>query len=344
MLRRVIVSARNLRKDPEAQARLRPRLYWALYLACVGSWNLNILRHAKDLAWAIIFDGFIFGSGYIAFRLIRRAHKKQDEILRHSLSCRGAPVPPAPNIVAEYLVTRLGILASLLTRGWSELYSQSHPIKEGMEATTRRAQNQLLRERQLWSKLEPEELSLVSSPDGSWSSEQTNRIAEWCEQMRLLRWVLKIDSFLLPLSHCPKTDFSEAAKLSKVDTSARPAEPLLPSDIRPARDLAHGYVWSTALEMQRRQIHFAGDNLEEPEREIRVGLLKKSGEFVVDGRYISELKYSELRHLFDIGLTRYRYCQYLIDQIGEETTIPYSTWLLSANVDQARDEAASPMP
>ena len=329
MLKRFIVNVRNFRKDADARAKLKRWLYLVVYLALISGMELNGLRHsyAGSGVWTITFYGFIFGTGFIAFQFIRRSHKAQDEILSHSYSSWEASKAATVNkAVGEYLVSRARIIASLLSRGWSEAYLHTHPVEEGMEAITRRKQNQFLREQRLWNSLQPEELALVIAPDGSWLPEQIYLVEEWCEQLRLLRWILKIDTFLLPLSHHPKSDLSSAVALSKIGTSIFSKDTLQPSDIRPVRDLAFGYVLSIALEAKRRGIGFTDNQLEAQEHEMRVEFLQRSGEFVVDGRYISELVDTELQTLFQIADVRWDYCQYLVDQIGADTTLPYSVW------------------
>src|SRR5205807_1866755 len=103
-----------------------------------------------------------------------------------------------------YLIERATIIASLVRRAASEVHIQRSSARAGV--ITRQIENQLLRRHGLWEKLEQPELEMVSVEDGLWATQQQNGIVEWCEQLRLLRWVLRLDAELMPLEHFPQPD------------------------------------------------------------------------------------------------------------------------------------------
>jgi len=228
----------------------------------------------------------------------------------------------APYVI-EYFRTRAIILASLLVRGRNELDLHNHRAEGGMKTIVRREQIQFLRECGLWGALEPAELGLISAADGNWAPEQLNHLPQWCEQLRVLRWVLKIDTYLLPLSRHPNLDFSVAGSIAKNGDAIRCKVSLQPLDIRPVRDLAYAYTLSVALEMSRRGLIHPTERLEEKEREMRVGFFQKRGDFVVNGSYLWELENEELWSLFHVACIRHSYCQYIIDQLSANGVRPY---------------------
>lgn len=166
--------------------------------------------------WQTAFYAFIFGTGILAAILMRRWHRKEDEFLNQSLtgqsnrSFAGSLNPP--EAVRAYLGERTLIIASLLARGASEIHVHRNQNQNSSEILTRQALNMFLREEELWEKLELAEADLASAADGRWSSEQEGYVVVWCEQLRLLRWVLGITPRLFPCgiaqpwnSDCPGT-------------------------------------------------------------------------------------------------------------------------------------------
>ena len=316
------VALLNFLKNADARARLPRFLLGVAYLLFLYLFQLLALRQSyKEIGrWTIPFYGIIFGSGFVAFQFIRRSHRSQDRLLAISFSV----TPPSQadlvsRSVLDYLAARTMITASLLTRGGSEFYLQNHKVPDGLNVITRQSQNEFLRRCGLWENLEPAELGLVSAADGAWPAEQLNRLGEWCEQLRLLRWVLRIDSFLKPMSHFPRTDFLVSRGLNTLGRPFVAKQALEPSEIRPERDVAAGYFLSAAQELRRRGLVSAAEPIEREERQMQA-----MTQFVVDGRYVSELSDDELQQILRVAHTRSNYAQYLIDQLSAGTPVAYS--------------------
>ncbi len=160
----------------------------------------------------MVFNGVMVGSGVIAALLFRRSNRRQDEVLNFSITGRKQeqlPQDVSPGILL-YLDERTAILASLLSRGASEIYLEHNELPLGAEIVTRQIQNTLLTQKGLWEKLDPTEKALASAADGRWTAEHRAEVRIWCEQLRLLRWTLGIDAELVPLAHNPQLDFSLA--------------------------------------------------------------------------------------------------------------------------------------
>lgn len=96
-----------------------------LFFLCLLVYVLFIVYMVSD-RWNGIFYAFIFGTGTLAARLMRRSHRKQDELLNCSLTGRDRLHPQdasaASPEVSDYLQQRILTLASLLARGASEVY------------------------------------------------------------------------------------------------------------------------------------------------------------------------------------------------------------------------------
>src|ERR1039458_2303976 len=165
--------------------------------------------------WTIAFDTVIYGSGVAAFFVIRWVHRKNQPT---TLSLAVSPglnqdevTGPAPS-VQRYFAERAAILASLVRRAASEIDLQRSGVRP--EVTTRQNENQLLRKYGLWEKLESPELDLVRVADGEWTVQQQNDLVAWSEQLRILRWVLRLDSELVPLEHFPRPDLRLASGIT----------------------------------------------------------------------------------------------------------------------------------
>ena len=96
--------------------------------------------------WALPFYGLIFGSGFLALILIRKANRRSEQIFQHSLVSQPLPseticsLPPL--IVRTYLVHRTGIIAGLVLRAGSELALNSPGAEQLAEAGVRGSDQQ----------------------------------------------------------------------------------------------------------------------------------------------------------------------------------------------------------
>jgi hypothetical protein len=280
--------------------------------------------------WNAAFYAFIFGTGTIAAILMRRWHRKQDELLNYSLTGR-SPLRPqdvtdaSPELRA-YLEERALIVASLLARAASEIYLQHNQLSPGLEVVTRQTQNALLRENGLWNKLEQAEADLVSAADGRWSVEQQNQVFVWCEQLRLLRWVIGLDSELVPLAHFPTLDFSLSRDILRRGKS-QSGKPILKSwDIRVQRDVAMEYTARVVAEFKGRGLIADSPELEGWADEFRAQSLGDSTDYLAGARTIGELDDDALRRLGSFAAARDRYCAYLVDLLNAVHPFPFPTW------------------
>lgn len=319
---------RNFRKDIDARKRAYALVSTGVFLGLIGGLAIFLMRYlaGKIGAWTIPFYGFMLGSGLVACQFIRKLHAKQDELLSgysfRTLS--SAPREPPATHIAAYFSTRAKILSSMVIRSRRELKLKSRKAASGTEPMIiRQVVNYFLRSHGLWDALEPAEVALMSVKEGAWPPEAISEIVNWCEQLRLLRWVLRFDRFLVPLSHYRNLEVSMDGLPAKVIV---PRVTLQPCDVRAVRNVAFGYLLSIALEMSRRGLLPYSEMLETRERTWRVRILGKSSEFVADGRYISELKNEELKFLLKIAHARSDYCEYLIQQLGAEEITAYSQW------------------
>jgi len=322
------------REDKRARtSALRVTLLLAFVLAEVVIVFILPLRE-RESAWQIAFYGFIFGTGMIAFVILRRSHRKQDEWLNYSLTGRPDQHPPdqdASPTVRSYLEERAIIIASVLARAGSEIYVQHNELPVGLEVATRQVQNELLRQNGLWDKLEPAESELVSAADGRWTVEQQNEAPNWCEQLRLLRWTFGVDPELMPLAHFPKVDFTLAGgRLGEPGVSLA-GRPLLKSwDLRVERDIAQEYAARVFAELKGRGLIADSSEFDSWAEQFREESIGASVDYLAGTETIAGLKDESLRLLALIAIARERYAAYLAQQLSADAPFAFSSWLEDA--------------
>ena len=290
---------------------------YAVFIACTASDG-----------WTGAFYTFIFASGTLAAIMMRRWHKKQDEILNTSLTGRNPLRPQELTFphegVRAYLYERSLIIASLLSRAASEIYlANSDDTGTLAQVATRQTQNAFLRERGLWLKLEQSEFELASIADGQWPATQQNNVIEWCEQLRLLRWVLRIDSEIVPLAHFPKLDFSLGVQLLRDQAEGRHGQTVEVWEVRMERDAALQYVARIVSEMKARgHVPDIGSWADH----FRAKSLGNSTDYLAGADTIADLGDEQLRLLGSLAVARERYSTYLADQLNSTQPFPFSVW------------------
>jgi hypothetical protein len=272
----------------------------------------------------------ILGAAVLVNFLLRRSHREQDDLLRYSLTgntwsnqrTAGAVSPDVRNYLAE----RALIVSSLIARAASEIWLHHNQIPEGSQPIGRQVQNSSLRDRGLWSTLEPLERDLLSAPDGQWTETQQNEATTWCEQLRLLRWALGIDAELLPLSQFSAVDFSLANEFAAQQTSAGNVSTVRSWDARVERDLASAYVVRAVAELDARALIQPDDAIRSWSVKLRDEYSGPSIDFVVGTRTIRELNDNLLRVFTMAAHARERYSAYLADQLADEDPRSFSDW------------------
>jgi hypothetical protein len=303
--------------------------FFAIYL--VGCVLYLVYTAAVGGSWMMAFYAFIFGTGILAAILMRRWHRSQDELLNQSLT--GQPnrglngVFSLQSGVRAYLEERAFITASLLARGASEIQIHRNQAHNSGEVLARQTLNTFLRVRNLWEKLERAEADLASVADGLWTSEQEGYVVVWCEQLRLLRWVLGIDPEIVPLWHCPGLDFRLSWDLLQRGTAVNDRRVEIgPWDIRMQRDLATDYMARIIAELKARGIVPAGPELDGWADELRAKSLGASVDLLAGTRTIAEISDDGLRCLVVLAAARGRYASYLVDQLNAPTPFAFSSW------------------
>lgn len=295
----------------------------AYVIACIG-FILILLFRSQGGGWLFAFYGFIFGTGFIAFLAIRRSHRRDRQLLNFSLSGdaprTASDAGHASPAVCSYLCRRAAILSTLIGRAGSEM----RVLSGNAAGSTRQVHNTWLRQNRLWEELEPNELSLMSKADGTWTQAERDSVVTWCEQLRVLRWALGIDSELMPLEHGPQPDLRLTEGLHEV-RSAR-AINVRTWNVRNERDKAAEYEARLVAEFTARNLLPANAELNTWAGELRDRVSGSSRDYLAGARTVSDLDEATLRLLGAITVARTHYAAWLVDQWGSDRPCSFTEW------------------
>lgn len=279
--------------------------------------------------WAIPTYAVIFGCAILILLAIRRSHRRQDAFFQSFLSSgRGDSKSDSSSIeVQQHLVECAVIKGALLARAASESFLKTKEIPDGIVIITRQTQIESLRTQGLWDKLSLEEGDLLRAPDGYWTPEQIQQMVSWCEQLRLLRWVLGLDGEITPLAFFPRTDVSLSAEIVKHGRALFDGKELLNSwDIRVERDIAREYLVRCLIEWQSRESIHASREFAEWAAQARVQVAGPSDDLLAGVKAVGELENDELAYLQLIAGIRENFSDYLIDQVSTDRPIDFLVW------------------
>lgn len=278
--------------------------------------------------WNIPFYGIIFGTGYLAFLFIRRANRRGQLVLQYSLV---APVASNTELrteehpgIRQYLLHRAAILCAITSRAAGELAMGTSQVASGDATAVRAAVNQVLRARGLWNHLESEDRQLLFAPSGSWSMAEKSRFPQFCEQLRLLRWVLALDVELMPLAHKPVPDSRLAAGLLEPEPPCVRRQTAVERwELRRKRDIALNYAARIVSELHKRGMIEGG--LPKPVLAPQADL-GASTDLLVNAKTISELDNADLQSLAFTALARLRYTMYVMDILETKKIVSFGIW------------------
>ena len=313
------VALRRSPVDRRSRAAALRISFLLIYLLAYGAFLSFFVFRVQGGAWLLITIPIAV---FVRF-VILRSHKRQEELLRTSITGAtrlGDQETEATPAVRAYLEERAIVIAALMTRAGGEVQMSLNELSAGVEVITRQTQNALLRERGLWNRLEGPEAELMSAADGTWSQAARNQALIWCEQLRLLRWTLRVDPELTPLAHFPQVDFSLARNLRLGQ-----GEILRSWDLRTERDTALGYLARVIAELKGRGFVNVTSAPQGWADQVRADSLGASRDLLCGAQTVGDLDEGKLRLLGSIAAAREQYARYLVEQLSLEEPIPFVT-------------------
>lgn len=275
----------------------------------------------------LVFNSIIFGLGLVAYLVLRRLNRAANGDLRPLLG--GEPAAPSqegsitPGVL-EYLDERMYLVSALVARGICEVVDADGPADAS--GGVRQRVNQVLRDRELWPKLEAAEAELSGLPAGRWTSEAGDQVIEWMEQLRLLRWLFRFESELAPLT---RAALAPEKLLDGLFFDGRERHPLIsraPWEVRVERNSTQANLVQMICELETRA------SLPASPWPAGFGEWIKCVAEVITSRpddswALLAMTDEELSVGAAMGFARYQYADYLIEMLGGAEVISYSTWL-----------------
>jgi hypothetical protein len=223
--------------------------------------------------------------------------------------------------VDQFLRQRLAsdgfALSVLLMRSGSEELLREKQLPTEVEIITRRAHLAQLHKLEMWDQLPSELKNLLLLPDGHWQRDSLHRSAAF-ETLRCLRWVLRLDGQLQPLTYLPKMDY-------------RPAAELLITPERLLTSTGMVEIWDIRVERNHADTFFSrcyaeaiGRNLIQPDVEdihawatdvFENARSSDQRDILVQHEAISELNEETFRYVFGLSFQRYSCLQIIMNLI-----------------------------
>jgi hypothetical protein len=167
----------------------------------------------------------------------------------------------------------------------------------------------------------------VTAADGLWTAEHRAKIVTWCEQLRLLRWTLRIDAELIPLAHNPPVDYSLVHDLLRDTAVIQTGKPTRASwDLRGERDIALEYFARVVAELKSRSLIAESTELDGWPEEFREKSLGTSVDYLVGPKTVAELNEGPLRLLGMIAHACWEYAAYLVELLSGAGAVPLAEW------------------
>ena len=313
------VAIRRCRKDSRSRQiviRTTVRLLiLPLYFCILGI----TLAQSGDSLWIIVFDCLILSCAFLIVMAFRKSHQREDALLRLSPTTKRQVIDDEliPKDVKQHLTNDAVIKAALLARGLSESFLKTKELPDNISIETRRNLIESLRKHNLWDKLDVEERDLLHIADGHWTWEQIHLLASWCEQLRLLRWVLGLDARIVPLALFPKPDASLVTEIINKGGALFASKTVLATwDIRLERDIARTYFLRCLAEQQSRGLFGGPPEFVQWAQNVQAELASPSQDILVRAKAISELDTDDLAYLRAIAITRYEYSNSLLSKLA----------------------------
>jgi hypothetical protein len=211
-------------------------------------------------------------------------------------------------------------LSILLSRAGSEHMLREKILPPEIEVVARRFYIDQLHKLKEWDRLPTQVRNLLLMPDGHWPLELIATLRESFETLRCIRWVLRIDKVLEPLTYLPKMKYKSALELvEKPDQLLTGIGMLEIWDIRVERNksdvffsrcyaeaIGRGWVNDEDKNSQTWAI-----NVYESARDI------ENRDVLVGYETVGELDEMTLRYITGIAFQRYK-CLQLIMNLSDE--------------------------
>lgn len=323
---------RRAPKDARARREIYRVIGLAAYVGYMAFWISPAFRRdpsGEYLGWPVLIG---LGISLLGLTLVSLYHRYRppesaDHLQTLGLSSPVAPAPaesgtapsaPTEPVLREEFAQLALFLAVWTERGRSELLFRRGVFPEGAEVITRRTHLELLRRYGLLDKVRSSERELLYSTDGHWESSVIEASIREVDATRVLRWVLRLDPYLPPVTASLSPDSTLASSLISDPAPLFEDRRLVDlADLRVAvasADQSLYRVWAEAL---RRGL-ITAENSQAAEQAVLLAehLRDRESEDVLLGDTIVSKAPDELvLYATDLALRRFRLLEWVRDRM-----------------------------
>ena len=276
---------RHAPRDKRLRDLLLRSAFGALYIA---AWAFYEIRTIGEIGWwGGVWTGCVGALGLGCAWLIRLNNARDDaSFLR--LSVRQSSAELSTREHRRKIADELLRTAILCDRAGAEALHQEKKMTEEHRGVCRRRTLDLARRLGMWEGYGKVEQALLLSAEGAWDWEAIGRYFGRVEDVRVLRWVLRLDEVLTPFEFL-KSDLTPALQTTTRPGELEGEECLASYDLRPARNEARTMMVRCIAEGVRRGFY------QESDEERRKNLLEVAEEMGASGDdlYVGEARVSE---------------------------------------------------
>jgi hypothetical protein len=294
------------------------------------------------LAW-LIGTGAVFFVPFVLPVLWWRARRaKQNEDLLHIAPQRKQEIreltPGEQKTLHSYFAKLAIFYAVMLNRVTSEMFLKEKFLPEGYEVVSRRRHIDLLRQYDLWEHIAPPDRESVMAADGHWEWPRINETAICIENLRLLRWLLRIDHFLPAIGLQLRGDYGIANDLIDFPEKLfRNTSLLKKEDLQQALEVGNDYFLRCWAEGVARGYFVVKD--EESVTWAKSVADRLAGDenedLVLGSTIVSDASAEQLQWATTLSHRRVHFLKWMIAVI-EEGEVP--NWLISAYLEPQHSE------
>ncbi len=217
---------------------IRVLAFWIVWLMGEG---FLLHKEAQEMGpWGFVFPALLLVLAVGVGSFIRRHNERfGDSLLK--LSVREAPAADDLRLHGNTIATLLLRTAATVDRAGIEALHRQRKVGPEHTGICRRRTLDLAQRPDLWTGYTMEEQALLISQEGSWGWEQVWPRVLQAEDVRVMRWVLKMDDVLTPFEFL-EPDVTPALQVTVKPETIRKDDCLASFDLRPAQTMAQMMV------------------------------------------------------------------------------------------------------
>jgi hypothetical protein len=309
------IAARRVHIDARARKLLSATLVWLLVLVLAPIVGVLLLVVAIALPQNFTPIGLFIGlSVGLGIRFFRRQAQ-----LERLLEKAAADVP----LSVRTTIFRVTYWLAILIRRCESEFALLKVMPPEMEVITRRVLLERLRKEGVWEEMPLQVRDLLLKPDGHWSEEERNLVAEKFEYLACLRWITKKDSALRLLALPPNYKYPHALEIATDPAWFRSDLTLAPMRVETHAKLSAGFLERCTVECITRGM-FAADEenrARAAKRKTEIDRAGRGADWLFGSKTIGETSDMELRKAQRRAFLRFRLLRAVLeDMAGKDPT------------------------